>query len=172
MRPEDLALLDRGYVGYELFARFLLAQRHFVCRCPQFSFGAVNRLFEQNQEGQSVVVELRPANGTVGDIRAAGLPERIRVRLVTVRLSTGELEVLATDLLEEALYPTSEFGKLYHQRWGIETYYGLIKSRLDLENFTGLSAEAIRQDLHATIFLSNLESILMFRCAKIAEVRG
>ena len=58
--------------------------------------------------------------------------------------------MLATDLLDEALYPTAEFGELYHQRWGIETYYGLVKSRLDLENFTGLSAEAIRQDLHAS----------------------
>ena len=32
---------------------------------------------------------------------------------------------------------------------------------MDLENFTGLSAEAVRQDLYATIFLSNLESILI-----------
>ena len=161
MKPEDLALLDRGYAGYELFARFIEAGRHFVCRCPRFSFGAVNRLFNENQEGQSLIVELRPAHGTVGAIRAAGLTERIRVRLVTVRLSTGELEVLATDLLDEALYPTAQFGELYHHRWGIETYYGLIKSRLDLENFTGLSAEAIRQDVHATIFLSNMESILI-----------
>ena len=161
LQPEDLALLDRGYAGYELFARFLMAGRHFVCRCPRFSFGAVNRLFEENREGRSVGVELRPPNGSVGAFRAAGLPERLQVRLVTVRLSTGELEVLATDLLDEALYPAAEFGGLYHQRWGIETYYGLIKSRLDLENFTGLSAEAIRQDLYATIFLSNLESILI-----------
>jgi hypothetical protein len=161
LKPADLTLLDRGYAGYELLASFILAGRHFVCRCPRCSFGAVNRLFAGNQAGQSVVVELQPANGTVGTIRAAGLPERIRVRFVTVRLSTGELEVLATDLLDEALYPTSEFGELYHQRWGIETYFGLVKSRLDLENFTGLSAEAIRQDLYATIFLSNLESILI-----------
>jgi hypothetical protein len=161
LKPEDLALMDRGYAGYEVFARFLAAGRHFVCRCPRCSFGAVNRLFEKNQEGQSVVVELQPANGTVGTIRAAGLPERLRVRLVTVRLSTGELEVLATDLLDEALYPTSQFGELYRQRWGVETYDGLVKSRLDLENFTGLSAEAIRQDLYSTIFLSNMETILI-----------
>ena len=58
-------------------------------------------------------------------------------------------------------YPTQEFEELYNRRWGIETYYGLIKSRLDLENFTGLSVEAVRQDLHATIFVSNFESILI-----------
>ena len=158
--PEDISLLDRGFASYELFARFIARQRYFVCRCARSSFAVVNRLFAENQAGQSVIVELRPPNGTVGEIRAAGLPERIRVRLVTVRLSTGELEVLATNLLDEQVYETAALGELYHYRWGIETYYGLLKGRLDLENFTGRSPEAVRQDVYATIFLSNLESVL------------
>jgi hypothetical protein len=78
-----------------------------------------------------------------------------------VRLITGELEVLATNLLDEVLYPTECFGELYHYRWVIETYYGLLKGRLDLGNFTGLSSEAIRQDVYSTVFVSNLESILI-----------
>jgi hypothetical protein len=160
LEPEDLALLDRGYASYELFARLVVGQRCFVCRCARSSFAVVNRLFAQNQAGQSVIVELRPPNGTVGEVRAAGLPERIRVRFVTVRLSTGELEVLATNLLDAAAYETTAFGELYHYRWGIETYYGLLKGRLDLEHFTGRSPEAVRQDVYATIFLSNLESVL------------
>jgi hypothetical protein len=160
LAAEDIALLDRGYASYELFARFVAGQRGFVCRCARSSFAVVNRLFAQNRAGQSVIVELRPPNGTVGEVRAAGLPERIRVRFVTVRLSTGELEVLATNLLDEEVYETAAFGELYHYRWGIETYYGLLKGRLDLEHFTGLSPEAVRQDVYATIFLSNLESVL------------
>jgi len=160
LEPEDIAILDRGFTSYELFARFIARQRYFVCRCAKSGFGVVNRLFVENQAGQSVLVELRPPNGTVGEIRAAGLPERITVRLVTVRLSTGELEVLATNLLDEQKYETVALGELYHCRWRIETYYGLLKSRLDLENFTGRSPEAVRQDVYATIFLSNLESVL------------
>src|ERR1035437_2026524 len=116
LEPEDIALLDRGFAGYELFARFIARQRYFVCRCAKSSFAGVNRLFEEDQAGQSVIVELRPPNGTVGEI--------------------------------------------YHYRWRIETYYGLLKGRLDLENFTGRSPEAVRQDVYATIFLSNLESVL------------
>jgi hypothetical protein len=160
LEAEDLALLDRGYASYELFARFVAGPRGFVCRCARSSFAVVNRLFAQNQAGQSVIVELRPPNGTVGEIRAAGLPERIGVRFVTVRLSTGELEVLATSLLDVTVYETAAFGQLYHYRWGIETYYGLLKGRLDLEHFTGRSPEVVRQDLYATVFLSNLESVL------------
>jgi hypothetical protein len=160
LEPEDIALLDRGFASYELFARFIARQRYFVCRCAKNGFAAVNRLFKENRAGQSVIVELRPPSGTVGEIRAAGLPERIVVRLVTLRLSTGELEVLATNLLDEEAYETAVFGELYNHRWGIETYYGLLKGRLDLENFTGHSPEAVRQDVYATIFLSNLESVL------------
>lgn len=161
MQPEDIGLLDRGFASYELWAQFIARQRRFVCRCPNSSFCVINQLFADNQAGRSVVVTLRADSRKLAEVRRAGLPESITVRLVTVRLETGQLEVLATNLLDEALYPTAQFGELYHQRWGIETYYGLIKSRLDLENFSGLSAEAIRQDLHATVFLSNLESMLI-----------
>jgi hypothetical protein len=161
MQPADIGLLDRGFASYELWAQFIAQQRRFVCRCPRSSFSPINQLFAENQAGRSVVVRLKPEPKKLAEIRRAGLPETITVRLVTVRLQTGELEVLATNLLDQTLYPTADFAELYHCRWGIETYYGLIKSRLDLENFSGLSAEAIRQDLHATIFLSNMESILI-----------
>jgi hypothetical protein len=161
MQPADIGLLDRGFASYELWAQFIAQPRRFVCRCPKSSFSPINQLFADNQAGRSVVVTLKPEPKKLAQIRRAGLPETITVRLVTVRLQTGELEVLATNLLDQTLYPTADFAELYHCRWGIETYYNLLKSRLDLENFSGLSAEAIRQDLHATIFLSNMESILI-----------
>jgi hypothetical protein len=161
MQPQDIGLLDRGFASYELWAQFIDQQRLFVCRCPNSSFSAINQLFAEDKAGRSVEVALKPDDRKLAQIRRAGLPETITVRLVTVRLQTGELEVLATNLLDETLYPTADFAELYHCRWGIETYYHLIKSRLDLENFSGLSAEAVRQDLHATIFLSNVESVLI-----------
>ncbi|WP_133511072.1 hypothetical protein [Candidatus Thiosymbion oneisti] len=49
---------------------------------------------------------------------------------------------------------------LYHQRWGVASFYGVLKTRLALANFTGLGPEAVRQDFFATVFLSGLESLL------------
>jgi hypothetical protein len=49
---------------------------------------------------------------------------------------------------------------LYYLRWGIETFYGILKTRLGLENFSGYSPEAIRQDFFATVFLTGAETIL------------
>jgi Transposase DDE domain len=160
MEAEDIAIMDRGYASYELWAHLVGRGRKFVCRCARNSFSQVNRLFRQNRAGVSQVVWLHPPDGKMGAVRQEGLREKIQVRLVTVRLPSGELEVLATNLLDAQKYPTKEFAWLYHQRWGVETFYGQLKSRLDLENFTGQSVEAVRQDFHAAIFLSNLETIL------------
>jgi Transposase DDE domain len=161
LQAGDLGLLDRGYAEYKLWACLVLASRQFLCRCQANTFAIVIRLFKENQADRSEVVELVPHREQMKEIQDAHLPTSIKLRFVTVRLKTGELEVLATNLLDEVLYPTECFGELYHWRWVIETYYGLLKGRLDLGHFTGLSAEAIRQDVFSTIFVSNLESLLI-----------
>ena len=69
--------------------------------------------------------------------------------------------VLATSLLDEAAYPTEEFGPLYWRRWGHETYYGRLKGRLDLEHCSGQTVAAVEQDFQATVLLSNVESVVV-----------
>lgn len=156
VREGDVCLLDRGFAGYELFARIREQGAHFVGRCPRRSFGVVGKLFAQDQEDVSLRVWLKaPAQA----IRA-GLPATMEVRFITLRLPTGELEVLATSLLDEEIYPSPVFGWLYSQRWAIETFYGTLKGRLDLENFSGRTVESILQDIYAAIFLSNLETVV------------
>ena len=47
-------------------------------------------------------------------------------------------------------------------RWGIETAYETLKSRLQLENFTGTKPILLLQDIYSTIYLSNLvEDIIL-----------
>src|SRR5271170_2884455 len=156
----DVVLLDRGYAGYPLWARFLAARQHFICRCARSSFQTAKDLFAQDRAGVSVTVTLTPCKGSAQAVAQGGLSETVTVRFVTVRLSTGALEVLATSLVDETQYPTELFGQAYRHRWGIETYYALLKGRLDLENFSGRSPEAVRQDVYATVLLSNLETML------------
>ena len=157
---EDLTLTDRGYSGYEWFGRQIQCGRQFVCRCERHTFEAVQQLFEADQAGRSLQVKLRPSHSQAKAITAAGLPEEITIRLVTLRLADGELEVLASSLLDEEAYPTESFAQLYQQRWGVETFFGVLKGRLSLENFSGRTVEAIRQEVHATVFLSNLETVI------------
>ena len=86
----------------------------------------------------------------------------MKIRFVQVILDNGTVEVLCTNITDNERLKTSEFKELYALRWGIETYFDLIKNRLSLENFTGQSALAVKQDFFATIFLTNYESILTY----------
>jgi len=160
VRPGDVLLCDRGYAGLYWFILMRAMKVDFVVRCSQGSFAAVQELFKRQEAGVSVEVMLSAPSDLKPQLRQEGLPLQLRVRLVTVRLSTGELEVLATSLLDLKGYPTEEFAQVYHWRWGMETYYSRLKSRLDLEHWSGQTEESIRQDFHATVFLSNLESVL------------
>ncbi|MEN8173722.1 MAG: transposase [Chloroflexota bacterium] len=108
----------------------------------------------------SQVVILTPCARQAPLIKQKGLPTSITVRFFRVKLNTGEWEVLVTSLLDKTQYPAEGFKDLYYLRWGIETFHGLIKTRLELENFTGTGVESIRQDFFSTLYLSGLESIL------------
>ena len=158
-RPNDLLLFDRNYPSYRMLATCLQNERNFVMRCSAASF-SVARLMLKGEGADSQTVTLTPCAGQLPVIRAASLPETLTVRFVRVLLSTGEFEVLVTTLLDEALYPTHDFLELYGLRWGVETFYGLVKTRLTLENFTGLGVEAVKQDFYATVYLTGLEAIL------------
>jgi hypothetical protein len=162
-------LCDRGYAGYFWFAIMLARGVEFVVRCSQGSFGAVQMLFARDKAGVSKQVTLSASNELKRELLQAGLPLTLRVRLVTVRLSTGELEVLATSLLDRQRYPTRDFAQVYHWRWGIETYYGRLKGRLELEHWSGKTEEAIQQDFNAAVFVSNLESVVCRPAEQVIE---
>jgi hypothetical protein len=155
----DLLIMDRNYPAYRLLAELTQHQRDFVIRCSAASFKEARRLLK-GEGSDSQLVTLTACGEQLREIERLNLPSSSTVRLVRVRLSTGEWEVLVTSLLDEVLYPSAEFLELYGLRWGIETFYGLLKTRLALENFSGTGAEAVKQDFHATVYLSGLESLL------------
>ena len=158
-RAGDLLIMDRNYPSYRMLAEMCQHGRDFVARCSAASF-AVARQMLKGEGADSQIATLTPCAEQMPLIKQLKLPRALTVRFVRVRLSTGEYEVLVTSLLDEVLYPSAEFLLLYHLRWGIETFYGLLKTRLELENFTGTGPEAVKQDFYATVYLSGLESLL------------
>ena len=88
-----------------------------------------------------------------------GLPVEIKVRFVSVIFSTGEVEVLATSLMDKSIQ-REDFQRLYFLRWGVEGFFNLIKGRLNLESFTGKTVESVKQDFWSTIMITNLESVI------------
>jgi ribonuclease HII len=158
--PNDLILFDRGYCSYPLMAAIKASGAQFLIRCHRRSFQTARTMFTNRGPDSITVTIPAPKNVPRSRLATREVPATMAVRFVRVVLSTGETEVLVTSLLDEVTYPTASFQKLYWQRWGIETFYGIIKTRLSLENFSGYSAESVRQDFFATVFLSGLESIM------------
>jgi len=153
----DLILTDRNYTSYRYLGRMIMRGRDFLGRCSKKSFGVVREMFEGKGE-DSRIVTLRPPD--MKEAEESGLPKEITVRFVRVKPDTGETEISVTSLPDEVLYPTEDFKALYNMRWGVETFYGVLKTRLNLENFTGKTAESVKQDFYAAIYLTGLESIL------------
>jgi len=156
----DVVIWDRGFTGFRLMAQVRARAGHFVGRCSTGSFKAAQDLFRLNRGGHSVLTRLQIPGDQKAQAQELGLPLELTVRLVSVRLPNGELEVLVTSLLNEADYPTAEFLEVYHWRWNHETYHQMLKGRLELENWTGQTLEAVRQDLQAAVLVGNLESLL------------
>jgi hypothetical protein len=82
-----------------------------------------------------------------------------RVRLVRNVSPNGEQRVLMTNLFDDKLYPAGCLTELYHKRWGIEEAFKRLKHRSNLERVTGLTQQAVVQDVAAKIVCDNLTAI-------------
>ena len=156
-QEDDLILFDRNYAGYALFAILIAKNINFLCRCSTNAFRVVED-FIADATLQDTVVTLTPCKDLKAKVSRGELPPQLQIRLVKILLSTGEIEILATSLIDQQKYPLPDFKELYAMRWNIETLYNRFKNRLALENFTGYTLEAVRQDFYATILISNVES--------------
>ncbi len=159
LQAGDLVLLDRGYPAFWLFARILKQQAHFCARMSQTGWKVVEQFLTTGLEEQ--IVTLTPGVAAHQACRERELsPEPFPVRLLRIQLDNGTVEVLLTSLLDTSRYPYALFPELYHQRWPVEEDYKVIKSRTEVENWSGKSVWACYQDFHAKIFTKNLTTIL------------
>jgi hypothetical protein len=78
-----------------------------------------------------------------------------------VVLPTGQIEVLATNLMDKQAMSAADLGDLYKMRWGIETIIDSLKNQLGLMMFSGLKPQAILQDIYATTFVYNLRQLFI-----------
>ena len=122
MRQNDLVLYDRGYPAFWLFALHRQEQCHFCARMALDFSGEVRDFLASGEK--SAVVLFSPGAEARRQCQGYGLScEPLPLRLIRVQLKGGEIEVLATSLLNEAAYPSTWFKHLYHLRWGVEEGY-------------------------------------------------
>jgi hypothetical protein len=152
----DLLLLDRGYPCFWLL--FMLKARgiEFCVRLKENWWLAVKD-FIQSKEKERLVTFRLPKKDRK---KLADYPQmqdtEIICRLLRIELENGDVEVLCTSLTDQEKYLHQEFDSLYHYRWNEEEAYKLLKSRIEVEDWSGKTALAVKQDFHSKIFLMTL----------------
>jgi len=154
-----LLLLDRGYPACWLVAVLNHRAIKFCMRVDNTDGGYVCvREFVQSSAIERIVMLRAPSKQEALDYECPRKPQR--VRLVRHVLPNGEQRVLMTNLFDDKLFPAECFGELYHKRWGIEEAFKRLKHRLNLEHVTGLSQQAVVQDVAAKIVCDNLQALV------------
>lgn len=138
-------IMDRGYPSAALINTIIQAGHKFVMRCPTEFIRAMNL----------------PLSDNIFAHKFAKLDHPVKVRVVKIQLSDGTIEHLITNLFEPDI-TLDDFKWLYGKRWGIESKYNDVKNKLEIENFTGYSPDAVLQDFYATLFLANLAGALEY----------
>jgi hypothetical protein len=154
----DVIVLDRLYADSAVLAFWLGHCRDFVIRFPRGGFKQVQAFWASVDTDRLVDIVVTGKQRRF--VRDRGLPEVVRMRLVKVELASGEIEVLGTSLLDQAMYPPADLKQVYGWRWGVETYFERLKNVFDLERWSGTSVHSIEQDFYGMVFLATLESVL------------
>jgi hypothetical protein len=155
----DLIIYDRGYVGYDFQYEHFKKKVDYLIR-TSVAHSSIIKDFVKSKK-KSVIVDVFPNQKHAVVDKEYTKDTSLKVRLIRIVLSTGEIEVLMTSLLDSQTFPASMFKELYFLRWGIETFYDELKNKLKLEYFTGYSKVSIEQDFFCTIFISNLQSTIV-----------
>ena len=157
---KSLILYDRGYPSYFLAARHALHQRDFCMRVRRKFSPETDQLFNTDQA--STIFQLKPNSRAQTLCKEHGMTaDTLTLRAVRVLLKTGVVEVLLTSILDAEHIPDADFSDLYALRWSVEGDFRHLKSRLQLENWTGKRVECIAQDVHARVLAKNLCTTLV-----------
>lgn len=140
-----LYIFDRGYPSAELIHKVVENKAYYLFRCDK-SFVRSMKLHGNDCTIQHCFTKLK---------------DEVKLRVVRFMLNDTTEEILVTNVLESEL-SCSEMAELYHLRWGIESSYNCAKNTIRLEDFSGISEMAVRQDFYAAMFLYNIGSVHIF----------
>ena len=81
-------------------------------------------------------VSVRRSNKGCDKFTTYELPRKLSgLRLLKTPLSSGQIEILATNLLDREVFEAPTMKSLYNMRWGVEEAFKLFKKAINIEYF-------------------------------------
>ena len=152
-----LFIFDRGYIGIPLLIYLIKEEGKFLFRLPIFAYK--KEISQMKKDDDEIIIPIN--NDRKKDIQEKDLKElakelkEVKVRVIKIKLESGETEILLTNVGKEEI-DKEKMKEVYFKRWNIEKSYDVIKNKLEVENFSGYSEIAIKQDFYAQILLFNI----------------
>lgn len=172
---KDIIVADRGYPSKELFAELIVMGYDFIIRYSERSFIGEAKEFRESKEKETIInISVKEGQRRLGkkqiweELEKKGI-EKISLRLVKFRLSTGQMEYIVTSLLDAKEITISDIKKLYNKRWKEEGYFKYIKYTLECENFSGKLPETIRQDYYSRMLIGNVHRLMLKEAQEITN---
>jgi len=154
----DLIIMDRAYPSFLSMDYLQKNDIHFLFRCKQNFSNEIKSFYESGKKDE--IIQLTPS----GHKSFKDLPykkdHKITVRLLRIKLSSGEIEILMSSLLDKSKFGHQEFKALYFTRWKVETFYNRFKNIVGADNFSGTSNQFIQQEFNCALYMSNMQTIL------------
>lgn len=162
---KDLYLTDRGYPSLFHIFFMIFNNKDFVMRSSTAWIQEVKDVLKSGKNDVIIEINPRMLKGANRKEFKKFFPDKclktkIQLRVLVIPLSTGELEILITSLIDKEKYKYEIFKDLYHIRWSGEENYKFHKVRVEIENFSSILTNGIEQDFHATVFTGNIRAIL------------
>jgi len=168
---DDLIIYDRGYPAVWFYALHQEKNVNFCARVTLDSSKALKAFLCSGKKED--VVDLPFEGKSLQYCLSNGLPvSPFKIRLIRITLPSGQTEILMTSLFNKEIYPHEIFKDLYFQRWGVEEDYKIMKSRLTIENFSGISVEAVMQDIYAKVLTKNIAAVSIFEADKLKDEKN
>ena len=166
-----ISIYDRNFASFELIYLHLLKGKHFIIR-SKLAFNNVVKAFVASDK-ESSIVDFNATYGAIKNLEKQGYKidksTTIKVRLERVELDNGVTEILITSLMDTKKFSNQDLKLAYNLRWGSETNYDALKNKFELELFTGHKPAAVLQDFFATVFVYNLNALLVRDCDEELE---
>ena len=154
----DLIIMDRAYPCFE--SAYLMKQHgiEFIFRCKHNFSNQVKAFYESGKK--DAIIDIKSKQNKSFDALPYNSESTLTVRMIRIVLSSGEIEILMSSLLDTNRYTHKEFKDLYFKRWKVETYYDRFKNIIGVEKFSGTSNHFIQQEFNCALYMSNMQTIL------------
>jgi len=158
---KDFYIVDRGYPSVKVLIELAKAHISYLIRVSAEGFISEIKEFSKsssNDEEITINLEEKAKKGKRKNTESE--ISTITFRVVKIKLKTGETEYLITNVLKKEELSRENLKQIYHLRWNEETYFNLQKNVAEIENFSGKSEEAIKQDYYAKVLILNVASLI------------